>query len=97
MMANFPTFDEYYRPKLHRSLERDVDQLEKQVNQVQDSTDADEAERLLDEIKASVKSKSATCTNSEDREKYALFVKEVANGILRSHFHTNSSYCPNGG
>ena len=95
-MATFPTFDGYYRPELHRNLKRDVDKLESQVNQVQDSTDADEAERLLDkvcnqcvdqfktqmeEIKVSVKSKSAMCTNSEDREKYTLFVKEVANGI----------------
>lgn len=95
-MATFPTFDEYYRPKIHKNLQLDVNKLESEVNEVQNSTDADEAERLLDdvcnqcvnqfkaqmeEIKASVKSKSAVCTNSEDREKYAVFVKEVANGI----------------
>jgi hypothetical protein len=96
-MTTFPSFNDHYRPQLQRHLDRDVvDFMETKVKEAQRINDADEAERLLDqacdqcvqnvkvqmdEIKASVRQKGTTCTSSEDRQKYTLFVEEVTAGI----------------
>ncbi len=98
-MTTLPTFDDLYRPILQTNLDRHVDFMERKVNEAQRAKDADEAEKLLEEacnqcvnkvrdqmeeIKASVKQKGTTCTNSEDRQKYTSFVQAVTAGIRSS-------------
>ncbi|CAF1349316.1 unnamed protein product [Adineta steineri] len=97
-MANFPSFDEYYLPRLQSRLNENVGRMEQVVNRAKEM-DADAAERLLNEacgqllssvthevneIKTSIKQIGETCTSPEDRQRYVLFVRGAATGIQSS-------------
>ena len=96
-MAQYPSFNEHYRPQIQNQLNQNVDHMERKINEAQQLKDADEAERMLDEacdkclenvqehvngIKASIKQKRpSSSASSQEQKRYTDFVAASATGV----------------
>ncbi|CAF1431256.1 unnamed protein product [Adineta ricciae] len=95
-MANFSSFEQQYQSALHDKLSENVNIMQQKVNQAQSMSDADAAERALDEacdgclnrvanhvkeIKESARQKRASCKTPADEQRYTTFIQGVASGI----------------
>ena len=99
-MAQFPSFDEHFRPQIQNSLNQHLNSMERKVNEAQQSNDADEAEKMLDQaceecvktvqsevnrIKASIKDKRPSETSSqEQKDGYRVFLQAATAGFLQT-------------
>ena len=99
MMTQFPSFLELFQPQIQSIFNRDVDYMERKINEVQQLNDADEAERLLDqacdeflanyerqmnEIRASIKQKRPSHTSPTEQNRYNIFVEAATVGIRQN-------------
>lgn len=95
-MANYPSFDEFYRPQFRTTLEAEFLKVEDAVSQTRKTTNPDDAERLLekacdelksncnkkiDEVKEAVKQKRPKNPTAEQEQQYAKFIGAMTVGF----------------